>query len=136
MVFEEALLNHLKNNIDINQKVNGRIYPLVIPQKSEFPVITYTKVSGERLHSLSGDTGATRPFFQISCWADRYSDVKDLAQKVRFCLQNHSGKIGGQSGVNVSGTLLDSESEGYDAVANKYYIHLDFQFYYIEKMGG
>jgi hypothetical protein len=132
MRFEEALFLHLKNHSGIKSIVQERIYPLIIPQKSIFPVLVYQKISSERLHSLSGDTGASMPYYQISCWADSYLAVKLLGDQVRFCLQNHRGKLGGISGVDVSGTLLRSESEGMETDTNKYYVYLDFQFFFME----
>jgi len=87
MRFEEALFAHLKAFTGLKSLVDERIYPLVLPQKAVLPAVTYQKISGERLHKLQGDTGFTRPVYQLSCWAENYAQCKAVAEQVRLCLQ-------------------------------------------------
>jgi len=98
MRFEEALFAHLKDCTGLKNLVGDRIYPLVLPQKAVLPAVTYQKISGERLHKLQGDTGLTRPVYQLSCWAENYAQCKAAAEQVRLCLQKHSGLMGGAEG--------------------------------------
>ncbi len=134
MRFEEALFAHLKDCTGLKNLVGDRIYPLVLPQKAVLPAVTYQKISGERLHELQGDTGFTRPVYQLSCLAETYAQCKAVAEQVRLCLQNHSGLMGGIEGVAVGAVLLEGELEGYESDTGTFYINMDFQFYYSEQV--
>ncbi|WP_094550241.1 tail completion protein gp17 [Petroclostridium xylanilyticum] len=132
MKLEEGLYVHLKNYPDLKSLVEDRIYPLVMPQNCKLPAITYQKVSGSRQHCLQRDTGFTTPVFQISCWAQNYAQLKAVSEQVRFALQNFSGLMGGNGGVEVNAILLQGEMEGFDPDTKIYYAHFDFEFQYIE----
>jgi hypothetical protein len=134
MRFEEALFAHLKAFTGLKSLVDERIYPLVLPQKAVLPAVTYQKISGERLHKLQGDTGFTRPVYQLSCWAENYAQCKAVAEQVRLSLQNYSGFMGGTEGVAVGAVLLEGEAEGYESDTGTFYINMDFQFYYSEQV--
>lgn len=134
MWFEEALFAHLKGYTGLKNLVGDRIYPLILPQKAVLPAITYQKISGERLHKLQGDTGFTRPVYQLSCLAENYAQCKAVAEQLRLCLQNHSGLMGGIEGVAVGAVLLEGELEGYESDTGTFYINMDFQFYYSEQV--
>lgn len=134
MQFEEALFAHLKACTGLKSLVDERIYPLVLPEMAVLPAITYQKISGERLHKLQGDTGFTRPVYQLSCRAENYPQCKAAAEQVRLCLQNHSGVMGGKEGVVVDAVLLEGELEGYEPETGTFYISMDFQFYYSEQV--
>lgn len=133
-MFEESLYKHLINDIGVKAIIEERIYPLMLPQKSLLPAVTYQKVSGERLHSLQGDTGYTMPVFQISSRAETYAQCKALAEQIRLSLQNFTGIMGGTDGIDIGAVLLLGEIEGYEPDTSGWFNHLDFQFHYEERM--
>ena len=102
MKIEEALFLHLKNYAPLVDLVGQRIYPLVSPQNSTLPVITYQKISQVRERTLSSPAPkVVRARFQISCWAASYAEVKEVAEQVKAALQDYSGLMGGGDGVQV-----------------------------------
>ncbi len=133
-MFEEVLCSYLINNFGIHALVGDRVYPLMMPQNCPLPAVIYQKISGERLHSLQGDTGYTTPVFQITSRADTYSECKALAEQVRLSLQNFTGLMGGADGVDVGAVILMGEVEGYEPDTNSWYNHMDFKFHYEEGM--
>ncbi len=133
-MFEETLYTHLINAAEVKAIVQDRIYPLMIPQNKSLPAVTYQKISGERLHSLQGDTGYTTPVFQISARAETYAQCKALAQEIRLCLQNFTGQMGGTDGLNIGAVLMLGEVEGYEPDTGGWYSHMDFQFHYEERV--
>lgn len=133
-MFEESLYRHLIGSNGINAIAGDRIFPLMLPQNCPLPAVTYQKVSGERLHSLQGDTGYTTPVFQISARADTYAQCKVLAEQIRLSLQNFSGVMGGAAGTDIGAVLLMGEVEGYEPDTNSWYNHMDFKFHYEEGM--
>lgn len=136
MVIEEALYAHLSTFAGLAVLVSNRIYPLVLPQKGTYPSITYLKVSGRRLHALQTDPGMASPRFQISCWAQTYTQAKAVAKQVQAALQNFSGVMGGAGGVQVDAVLFENEFDLYeDETEGKtklYHVPVDFIIWHQE----
>ena len=133
-MFEEALYRHLINFTGVKAIVVARVYPLMLPQKCLLPAVTYQKISGERLHSLQGDTGYTTPVFQITSRAESYAQCKTLAEQIRLSLQNFTGIMGGTDGIDIGAVLLLGEIEGYEPDTSGWFNHMDFQFHYEERV--
>ncbi len=72
--------------ITVTSSVSTRIYPLVVPQESKLPVITYTRISGGQQNDLFGYSGIENPRIQIDCWAETYKEVKTIAENVHSVL--------------------------------------------------
>ena len=134
MLIEEALYSLLKTDSGLFSYVETKIYPEILPEGVSLPAITYRQVSGNRYHSLNGDTGLTDPIFQISAFATTRSQARLIAEAVRSALQNHSGLMGGESGVNVQAVLLENELSGFDEGAKEFYVYQDYRFFFNESV--
>lgn len=83
MSFESEFKGHLQGDATIAGFVGERIHPLIVPEGSAFPVITYTLVFGEPQNSLDGFTsGLRRVSVQIDCWSRTFDRTKDVAEAV------------------------------------------------------
>jgi hypothetical protein len=86
-----------------------RVYSAPAPQDAKMPFVTYTRVTGDRVRSLTGPSGLAWPSYQIDCLSDdgqlggSYSQATDLADAVRTALD---GFIGKWSGLDVRISLL------------------------------
>lgn len=102
----------LSTDAAITAIVGTRIFPFSPPQKdsslSDFPRVTYFRVSGERGHSLDGPWGLTTVRLQVDSWALRYEMARALADAVRLSLDGYRGSI---ADVNVQGVFIDSEQD-------------------------
>lgn len=84
MSFEAALKTHLQDDATINGIVSERIHPVMVPERSPVPAITYTVIYGEPQNAVDGFTGAlTRYTVQIDCWAETFATARRLAEAVR-----------------------------------------------------
>ena len=82
----------------VSAAVGGsRIYPLIRPQGSALPAITYQRVSRIRVDPFSradplvADARVQNARLQIDCWAATYGDVKELAADVLNVLAGYVG---------------------------------------------
>lgn len=83
MSFEAELKAHLQTDGAISGIVEERIHPIILPQQSPMPAITYTLVFGEPQNSIDGFTsGLRRISVQIDCWSRTFDRTKDLAAAV------------------------------------------------------
>jgi len=71
--------------------VSSRIYPRVIPAGTTLPAIVYQKISGGKLHQLTGETGNAAPTYEISCWAGNYTQAVTTAAAAMAALKDYHG---------------------------------------------
>jgi len=77
-MIEQTIFTVLSTDASVSGLVGNRIYPLRSPQKAEFPLVVYTRVSSARISNLDGENIAN-PNFLIDCWATSYAQAKTLA---------------------------------------------------------
>lgn len=91
MTWEADLYEHLRTDSGIAAVVGSRIYPVILPQNSTKPAITYQEITGIPQTDLSGDDGDLQEIrLQIDCWAEgarAYTIAAELAELVRVRLQ-------------------------------------------------
>jgi len=124
MTIEKDIHYQLTDDTDVSALVSSRVYPMKLPQGWTLPAITYQRISGERAHNLSGPSGRARPRFQIDCWAADYDGGKDLANKVRLCLDGFKGDINTES--DVGGITLEADRDIWEDDIDVYRISMDF----------
>lgn len=84
MTFEADFKAYLQADPAIVAIVADRIHPVIVPEGSSLPVVTYQHVFGAPQVSLSGFTsGLTRYLVQVDCWALTFEAVAALALAVR-----------------------------------------------------
>ncbi|MEW5921568.1 MAG: DUF3168 domain-containing protein [Bacillota bacterium] len=132
MVIEEALYAYLSSHVGLTALVGSRIYPLVMPQGTTLPAVTFSKVSGPRVHAMQHDAGLAYPRFQVSCWGSTYKQAKEVAAQVRAALQDFKGTMGGPGGAEVSGVFLEDETDLYEPNTQIYHVALDFIIWHNE----
>lgn len=105
--FEEALYSRLSGFAGITALCSTRIFPVKIPDNTTMPCLSYHRISGSRIESMTGSSALVYARFQIDCWGRKYSDVKALAEQVRLALEGYKGTIAGVTiyGVNYLGDL-------------------------------
>ncbi len=132
MIIEDALYSYLSTYPGLTALISDRVYPLKRPQKIKSPALTYQKISCPRLHTFGNDPGMATPRFQFSCFAEDYNTVKNIAEQVRFALQDYSGTMGGVDGVIVGAVNLEDEVDLYEEDAEIFRVDLDFIIWHKE----
>ncbi|MGF7429585.1 DUF3168 domain-containing protein [Thermoanaerobacterium thermosaccharolyticum] len=121
-MIETVIYSYLSNNQNIKSIVDNRIYPMILPQKPQFPAITYQKISGPRINSKSGDSGLSYPRIQFNCWGKTYLEAKQVAMVVIDAMNKFT---------NGEATIQD-EHDSYEPDTNLFYISVDFIIWYNE----
>ena len=130
MPVEAALASYLKSIGEITDLIgigdSARIYPLKLPQKPNYPAVTYQVISSPRHH----DVDIAYPRIQYTTFAGTYSQAKELAGILRLHLQRLKGVL---SGVHVKQIEYINAVEFYQDDAGVYYIPQDFKIIYEEE---
>lgn len=123
-MIEQRVQYKLRHTAAIAAIVSNRIYPVQLPQEFTLPAITYQLISNQRIHAIDGPIGVAIPRVQIDCYADTYSEVKTLADKVRITFDGFRGSIATET--DIGGIYLESEQDIYSADTEIYRVSMDF----------
>lgn len=126
---EKAIYSKLSGDADVSGLVSSRIYPVNLPQTPTYPAIVYSRVSGQRAHSLSGASNIASPRVQVDAFATTYSGAKDLAAKIRAALNGFRGTV---AGITIHGIFLESDNDIFDDDFEIYRITSDYFIHYKE----
>lgn len=86
MTIGESIHSILTADTAVAAIVATRVYPLVIPQRSSLPAVTYQRVYGAPVNDLAGAGEKVHARVQVDCWATSYSTVRSLADAVNSAL--------------------------------------------------
>lgn len=119
-MIEKDLKTYLLAQAGVSALVGTRVYASHLPQQPTLPAITFNRITGQRELMHSGRSGLAHPQFQVDCWADDYTEVKQLAEQVRLVLEGYGGSMGSSTGCAVVwfGDIddFDEESESYRVI--------------------
>lgn len=107
----------------------GRIHPLVLPQNTDLPAVTFQRISGPRVRSLSGPGGKARPRIQLDAWANTYTEAQALATQLRQALDGYKGLMGT---VQVDNVSLATDWDRNDPNREIKGVSMDFMFSHVE----
>ena len=132
---EGAIYSILSSSSTVTSYVpSERITPVSLAQNSALVAITYFRVDGPRVYSMSGPSGYAYPRFQIDIWGSDYPEVKNVAQIVRETLSGYRGSI---VGVDVQAIVFLGEIDFVDdqdelLPEESYHIAMDFRVHHNE----
>jgi hypothetical protein len=146
MSAETALRTLLLNSV-VGPIVGGpaspRIYPLVRPQNSVTPAITYQRIAEVRADPLvkpdpvkPNAPQLTMVRMQYDAWAPSFAAVVDLALKIQQVLKYATTPAPTQPappaprvGRDVCAVWFDTQEQGFEAASNTYRVRMDFDVY-------
>lgn len=76
---------------DLN--IDGRIWPLFLPEKGVYPAITYQNITEIPHNHLKGASDVENSRLQIDIWAESYGEVKELFQEVKTSMNGISSLL-------------------------------------------
>lgn len=132
---EAAIFSILSNSAEVTSYVPAsRITPVAMAQNSALVAISYFRVDGPRVYSMSGPSGYAFPRIQIDVWGRDYPEVKNVTERVRQALSGYRGVI---AGVTVQSILflgeVDFADDQDELLPNEaYHIAMDFRVHHNE----
>ena len=90
--------------------LQGRVYPLVLPQNVAYPAATYQRISATRYPQFGEDADAVEATIQVDVYkprAEGYGTFNTLVQSVRGALQRARGS-------DVIDIFIDAERDDYE----------------------
>lgn len=92
-MIEQQLYSTLSSDVDLSAVVGTKIFPVVIPQNTQLPAISYQVISADLSNNLAFENpNITFKRIQVNGWAKTYAGCKDLEVKIKDALHNGSIK--------------------------------------------
>jgi hypothetical protein len=128
-MIESELRTYLLAQSGIAALIGTRVYPMKLPQSPTLPAITYQRVSGSRVQSLTGPSGMAHPRIQVDCWAASYDGAKALAAEVQDDLDGYRGTMGT---TRVGGVIVYGDRDWYEPDVDIYRVTIDITIWHDE----
>lgn len=132
-MLEAALVSELKKASSYHTLIDGRIYPLKLPQEITLPATVYQRINTTRYHCMQEDSKLSSPRIQLDHYSTSYITAKSVAEACRAKLQNFSGTIGAgaetKEGVAV---LLQDETDHFEDDTKYWRVRQDYIIYHQE----
>jgi len=126
MSIEKALGKYLADNVSL---VSGRVHSIKLPQGAVLPALTFPRISTVPLYSHDGFSHLTTCRFQVSCWAMKHGDVREIASEVRDVLEGYSGLMGS---VQIGKCLCKGDRDMHDPETGIFHAPVDFEIEFNE----
>ncbi|HQW36783.1 MAG: DUF3168 domain-containing protein [Anaerolineae bacterium] len=109
-MLEDGLVAFLNDDSSIASEIEGRIYPLVIPNAAQVPALAYQRVSTRRPTAHDGAVDHAFAVVQITVQAVSFAHMLTLAALIRRKLHGFSGYL--PDGTQVFKSEITGESHG------------------------
>lgn len=99
-----------------------RIYPVLLPQDSAYPAISYQNISNNPINHLSGESNQQNDRVQIDCWAETNDQAHAMADAVKLAMQGSAN--------NFKAIRLTRIDLPYDNDTKLFRVNQDFSIWY------
>lgn len=126
---EDALYDRLVNYGDLSALIGDRVHPVKLPQNPTLPAVSYVKISAAREVLMGADPGMASPVFQFDCWAETYTEAKDVCTRLRQALERYNGV---NAGVTIHDCYIVNETDAFESPVETFHVMLDVQVWHNE----
>ena len=91
-MIQAGIFSLLSQNTSISALIGSRIYPVLLPEDSTLPAMTYHVIGGASMPTLS-TSGMQRMRMQFDCWGQTYDDAATLRSTLISALNGYQGTL-------------------------------------------
>lgn len=110
-MIEAELVQLLAEDAPVAALVATRVYPLVLPQGTTLPAVTYQRISGIHEKSLEGPSELTRPRFQLVAHASTFLTARLTANAIKRALD---GRRAARTTTSIQSIAVENEFDHYN----------------------
>jgi len=121
----KVIHNALIQDSDVSALVGARVYPIIIPEDvNNYPILTY-QIQNLNSEITKGTSITLSGNVEITCYAEKYSEIQDLVQKVIKALDRNitTKTIDGQT---VNSSTFENYSDGFEESKQLFEANLTF----------
>jgi hypothetical protein len=103
------IFNWLTSHATTQPVIGNRVFPIIAPQKTPYPLIVFRRANSQSPASLGGTVERPVVTLEVKVYDRSYVGALDTAEKVRSALNKFRGTLGG---CTVQRCTFLSESDG------------------------
>lgn len=107
----EKLFYLLTHSTAVTTIISDRCYPVIMPLQPQFPLVTYSRVATAPNITQEGPSGLDVVLVQVSCWAESFDQVRQLAEAVKQAITTWGIAFGEAAYVTGDMDLWDTTSD-------------------------
>ncbi len=108
---ERTIVDLVNKDVDVDAILNKRFFPVRIPQSNtEFPAATFIRMGTNPTDSKDGASSLDTHQLMLHFWGNSYSELKDLAKKMRAALDRKSVSL---FGIDVDSIIFVDDKDGF-----------------------
>lgn len=128
-MIEQGIYNLLAGNAGLTAIVGDRIYPVVVPEPTVYPCLSYTGITSSSAYTFDRRSHDTKRI-QFDAWATSYSDAKSILHALKLALDTLSGTL--SDGTRLLAAFSDQEIDHFESDGRIYRSLAEYTFEYIE----
>ena len=121
-MIEETLFTRLSTHAGLTALIGTapavRLFPVIMPQGTDKPAVTYQLISSPREVASVADPGMVRSRYQFTAWAETNLAARNVIKQVRLALERYSSGI-------MANAFIETEYDVFDEAAILYGRGLD-----------
>ncbi len=121
-ILETRIYLVLTSDATIKNRINTRVYPVVMPQDVTLPALSYQRVSSAPENIFEGFTGLENADVVINSWARNYDEAKILSAEVHAAMD----------AARLFRCVLTNELDGYDSDISLYVVSQNYSCWNLE----
>lgn len=127
MEIEEALYSRLSTDAPLIAEVADRIYPVEAKQGTTNPFLVFTRLYTQGNATMNLASGLYASRFTFEAWAKDATKARDVATKIRSCLDGFSGTI---MTVRIWGIIFVDRYQTYEADSRLFSDVIDLRIFH------
>lgn len=132
MSFEESLFAHLTSvDAQVGAAVGDRVYPTRLPERPDFPAVTWKRVDARRIYTYGPPEDTDQPWvtarIQFDCWAKTPDEAMAVGSAVLADLSGYGGDMAGKL---IGSSLTANELDDFEPATKLHRRILDFLISY------
>lgn len=126
-MIEAGLTALLSENAPLQALIGSCLYPVMLPENTAYPCVSYQGVSASSEYSLSG-TSERWKRLQFDVWGQTYSSVKAVVSALDDVLDGFSGPL--SDGTVIVGAFRGVELDLSEPYSRTYRTMVEYTFHY------
>lgn len=82
-MIQTVFISYLLADEELDELVEGRVYPMRLPQRESLPAIVYQVIANTPENTLEGDRNVGSVSVQFTCWSKTYAEAQQVAAELR-----------------------------------------------------
>jgi uncharacterized protein DUF3168 len=128
-MIEAGLVSLLQADGTLTGLIGARLYPVLVPENSAYPCLSYQAVSGSAETTLEPKE-ALRRRYQFDAWGLAFLDCLNVQNALRNILFGYCGVL--SDGTRVLSVERGAMVDGFEADARCYRALREFHFFFVE----